>query len=94
MIGYSDHPLIARSKASLGSSREAAQDCRVSFVNCLYLVPLIIAQNFCATCCATSNQTGSKLVNEVLNQVYLEIFSRMSVTFRDESNEASSIIID
>ena len=45
------------SKASLGSSREIAQGCGVSFVNCLYLVPLIIGQNFCATC-ATHNQTG------------------------------------
>jgi len=42
------------SKASLDSSREVAQGCGVSFVNCLYLVPLIIGQNFCAT----SNQTG------------------------------------
>ena len=47
-----------RSKASLGSSREVAQGCGVSFVNCLYLVPLIIDQNFCATFTAT-NQTGA-----------------------------------
>ena len=46
-----------RSKTLLGSSREVAQGCGVSFVNCLYLVPLIIDQNFCATC-ATSIQTG------------------------------------
>ena len=52
-----------RSNASLGSSREVAQGCGVSCVNCLYLVPLIIGQNFCAT----SNQTepmpqGSKYI--------------------------------
>ena len=46
-----------RSKISLGSSREVVQGCGVSFVNCLYLVPLIIGQNFCATH-ATVNQTG------------------------------------
>ena len=45
-----------RSKASLGSSREVVQDCGVSFANYLYLVPLIIGQNFCATC-AIYNQT-------------------------------------
>jgi hypothetical protein len=44
------------SKVSLGSSREVVQGCGVNFVNCLYLVPLIIGQNFCATC-ATTNQT-------------------------------------
>ena len=48
-----------RSKSSLGSSREAAQGCGVSFVNCFYLVPLIISQNFYATR-ATENQTGSR----------------------------------
>ena len=48
-----------RSKTSLGSSCEVAQSCGVSFVNCLYLVPLIIDQNFCTTC-ATSNQIGPK----------------------------------
>ena len=61
MIGYSDttvnHPLIVRSKASLGSSREVEHGCRVSFVNYLYLVPLIIDQNFCATY-TNLNQTG------------------------------------
>ena len=36
-------------------SREIAQGCGVSFINCLYLVPLIIGQNFCTTC-ATSNK--------------------------------------
>ena len=46
-----------RSKASLGSSREVVQGCGVSFTNCLYLVPLIISQNFCTTH-ATTNQTG------------------------------------
>ena len=46
-----------RSKASLGSSREVEHDCGVSFVNCFYLVLLIIGQNFCATC-ASTNQTG------------------------------------
>ena len=46
-----------RSKTSLGSSREIAQGCGVSFTNCLHLIPLIIGQNFCATC-ATHNQTG------------------------------------
>ena len=54
MLQY--HHLIARSKASLGSSREVEQGCGVSFVNCFYLVPLIIGQNFCATC-ASTNQT-------------------------------------
>ena len=60
IIGYSDatvHALIVRSKASLGSSREIVQGCGVNFANCLYLVPLIIGQNFCATH-ATINQTG------------------------------------
>ena len=50
-----------RSKASLGSSREVAQGRGISFVNCLYLVPLIIGQNFCATC-AKPNQTGPVLL--------------------------------
>ena len=50
-----------RSKASLGSSREVAQGCGVSFVNYLYLVPLIIGQNFYAIC-ATSNKTGPRTV--------------------------------
>ena len=45
-----------RSKTSLDSSREVAQGCGVSFVNCLYLVPLIISQNFCAAC-TKPNQT-------------------------------------
>ena len=57
MLQY--HPLIVRLNASLGSSREVAQNCGVSFVNWLYLVPLIIGQNFYTTC-ATSNQTGAK----------------------------------
>ena len=48
-----------RSKTSLGSSREVEHDCGVSFVNYFYLVPLIIGQNFCATC-ANLNQTGPK----------------------------------
>ena len=55
MLQY--HPRIVRSKASLGSSREVEQDCGVSFVNYLYLVPLIIGQNFCTTS-TTNNQTG------------------------------------
>ena len=59
MLQY--HPLIVRSKASLGSSREVEHGCGVSFVNCLYLVPLIIDQKFCATC-GTSNQTGPRLL--------------------------------
>ena len=45
-----------QSKASLGSSREVAQDCGVSFTNCLHLILLIIDQNFCTTC-TTQNQT-------------------------------------
>ena len=52
-------PLIVRSKASLGSSREVEHGCGVSFINYLYLVHLIIGQNFCATC-ANLNQTGPK----------------------------------
>ena len=44
-----------RSKVSLGSSREIAQGCGVSFVNCLYLIPLIIGQNFYTTY-TTANQ--------------------------------------
>src|SRR6185503_11736799 len=59
MLQY--HHLIVRSKTSLGSSREVAQGCGVSFINCLYLVPLIIGQNFCAT----SNQTGPRVHAEV-----------------------------
>ena len=42
---------------SLSSSREVEQGCRVSFVNYLYLVTLIIGQIFCATC-ATLMQSG------------------------------------
>ena len=53
---YSNHPLIVLPKTSLGSSREVAQGCWVSFVIYLYLVPLIISQNLCTTCAAT-NQT-------------------------------------
>ena len=45
-----------RSKTSIGSSREVEQDCGVSFINWLYLVPLIIDQNFYTTC-TTRNQT-------------------------------------
>ena len=45
---------LVRSKTSFGSSREVEQSYGVSFVNYLYLVLLIIGQNFCAT----SNQTG------------------------------------
>ena len=48
-----------RSKASLGSSREVEHGFGVSFVNCLYLVLLIIGQNFCATC-GNLNQTGPR----------------------------------
>ena len=48
-----------RSKTSLDSSRKIAQDCGDSFVNCLYLITLIIGQKFCATH-ATSNQTEPK----------------------------------
>ena len=51
-----------RSKASLGSSREVAQGCGVSFINCLYLVPLIIGQNFCATCAIVLEQTKQGLI--------------------------------
>jgi hypothetical protein len=57
MLQY--RPLIVQSKVSLGSSREVAHGCGVSFINYLYLVPLIIGQNFCATC-AKPNQTGPK----------------------------------
>jgi len=59
MLQY--HPLIVRSKTSLGSSREVVQSCGVSFTNYLYLVPLIISQHFCATC-AKPNQTGPNYV--------------------------------
>ena len=55
MIGYINYPLIVRSKASLGSSREVEYDCGVSFVNYFYLL-LIVGQNFCITC-ATLVQT-------------------------------------
>ena len=48
-----------RSKALLGSSREVAQDCEVSFVNYLYLVLLIISQNFYTTY-TTSNQNQTE----------------------------------
>ena len=48
-----------RSTTLLSSSREVAYGCGVSFINWLYLVPLIIGQNFCATC-ANLNQTGPK----------------------------------
>ena len=51
------HSLIVQSKASLGSSREVEHGCGISFVNYLYLVPLIIGQSFCATC-ARANQIG------------------------------------
>ena len=64
MIGYSDatvtcysnRPLIVRSNASLGSSREVTKGCGVSFINCLYLILLIISQIFCTI----TNQTGPK----------------------------------
>ena len=46
-----------RSKASLDSSREVAQGCRVSFVNWLYLIPIIIGQNLWYFL-AHTNQTG------------------------------------
>ena len=46
-----------RSKVLLGSSREITKGRGISFVNYLYLVPLIIGQNFYATC-ATLVQTG------------------------------------
>ena len=52
-----------RSKTSLGSSREVAQGYGVSFVNYLYLVPLIIGQIFCATS-TTSNQTGPEAAGQ------------------------------
>ena len=58
MLQY--HPLNVQSKASLSSSRRVVQSCGVSFANWLYLVPLIISQNFCATH-ATINQTGPGL---------------------------------
>ena len=59
-VRYSNHPLIVRSNASLGSSCEVEQDCGVSFVNYLYLVSLIVCQNFRAIC-ATIIQTGPQL---------------------------------
>ena len=49
MIDYSDATVPSSnraSNASLGSSREVVQCCGVSFANYLYLVPLIIGQNF------------------------------------------------
>ena len=55
MIGYSNQSQIVRSKTSLDSSREVEYGCGISFVNYLYLVPLIIGQSFCAT---WTNQTG------------------------------------
>ena len=54
-----------RSKTSLGSSREVVQGSGVSFANCLYLVPLIIGQNFCATH-ATINQTGPRAASTLV----------------------------
>ena len=58
---YSNYSLIVRSKTSLGSSREVEHGCGISFVNYLYLVPLIISQSFCATC-ARANQTGPESI--------------------------------
>ena len=55
-----------RSKASLGSSREIAQDYGVNFINYFYLVPLIIGQNFYATR-ATENQTGPRSTAQCKN---------------------------
>ena len=49
VIGYSNHPLIVRSKISLDSSREVAQGCEVSFVNYFYLIFLIVGQSLCQT---------------------------------------------
>ena len=46
-----------RSKTSLDSSHEVAHGYGVNFINCLYLIPLIINQNFCAT----SNQIAAQL---------------------------------
>jgi hypothetical protein len=64
--------------ASLGSSREVAQDCGVSFVNCFYLVTLIIGQNFCAIC-ATPNQTGPKAFEDVEQDVIRERADRIFI---------------
>ena len=63
-----------RSKASLGSSREVVQGCGVSFINCLYLVPLIIDQNFCATH-ATINQTGPRTLLDLSAKAVEALFS-------------------
>ena len=62
MIGYSDATVSsssARSNVSLDSSRKVAQYYGVSFINYLYLLSLIICQNFYATC-ATPNLTGPR----------------------------------
>ena len=53
MLQY--QPLIVRWKVSLDSSRKVAQGCEVSFINFLYLIPLIISQNLCYLC-YTSNR--------------------------------------
>ena len=59
MLQY--QPLIVRWKVSLDSSRKVAQGCEVSFVNCIYLIPLIMSQNLCYLC-YTSNRTGQRRV--------------------------------
>ena len=61
-----------RSKASLGSSREIAQGRGVSFTNYLYLVLLIIGQNFCATH-ATNNQTGPLRLSPTIPPIQLPL---------------------
>ena len=50
-----------RSKTSLSWSREVAQSCGVSFVNLLYLVPLIIDQNFCGTLATANRDNATRL---------------------------------
>ena len=45
MIGYSNHSQITQSNVSLDSSRFLARGSEVNFVNCHYLVSLIIGQN-------------------------------------------------
>jgi len=62
-----------RSNASLGSSREVVQGYGVSFANCLYLVPLIIGQNFVWYLYHTFREKKSHMY-EVLNEVYLQNF--------------------
>ena len=72
-----------RLKTLLGSSREVVQGCGVSFANCLYLVPLIISQNFCATH-ATVNQIWPEwIVRSKENTNYLigPVFQKFHLVF-------------